>query len=452
MKFSLYFSLLALFLTACSTHNLDSSSHEIPKLQQENSHYAKLEFQQNVSILPQLTQNINFDAKQYKKRFFSPWHDSFKNHKKENLFWSFPLYLNSQNTYYFFNKQIIPKAWFENTIDNANIKDLGKLNQKALIIENTISKNLPTQRAILKDPFLENEGIPFDYASDSVLNIGTPVLISHFSKDKRYAFILSEAGVGFVESKDLEIFSEYRSKIYENLNFITPLKEKLAVLSNDNNFFFESRIGAIYPYYKEDKNYFYGKIGSKKYKISKNNATKFPLQFNDQNLKSQISEILNLPYGWGGYNFERDCSLLTRDIFSAFGLYLPRNSAAQKNSFAHFNISTLNNTQKKDFLSRFGKAYLSLLYLPGHIMLYAGKIDQNNIVIHDIWGLKKGTTQRLLISSSAITSLEIGKEDILEENLLLSRVQEISFIRLSEQEKEKISNYLKNIQNKKDLS
>lgn len=64
-------------------------------------------------------------------------------------------------------------------------------------------------------------------------------------------------------------FSNDRAKIYENLNFITPLKEKFAIYSEDGKFLFESRIGAIYPYYKEDKNYFYGKIGSKKYKISK---------------------------------------------------------------------------------------------------------------------------------------------------------------------------------------
>ncbi|AXP08535.1 SH3 domain-containing protein [Campylobacter hepaticus] len=448
MKISLYLSFLALFLGACASKNLNLYENE--KVTKEDSHYAKLEFEQNVSILPKLTQNINFNAKAYEKHFFSPWHDSFKNYKKEDLFWSFSSYLNSKDTYYFFNKQLIPQSWFESAIDNANIKDLGKLNQKALLVQNTISKNFPTQRAILKNPFFENEGIPFDYASDTALNAGTPVLISHFSKDKRYAFILSEAGAGFVESKDLEFFSDSRAKIYENLNFITPLKEKLAILSDDNQFFFETRIGAIYPYYKEDKNYYYGKIGSKKYKISKQDAALFPLNFNDENLKKQIAQILGLPYGWGGYNLERDCSLLTRDVFSAFGLYLPRNSKAQKNAFTHFNISNLDNTQKKAFLDRFGKAYLSLLYLPGHIMLYAGNIGENNIVVHDIWGLRKGDTQRLLISSSAITSLEIGKEDIAKENLLLSKIQEISFVLLKQEEKQEIKDYLDKITSTQD--
>lgn len=103
--------------------------------------------------MPQFAYDINFDAKRYKKYFFKPWHDSFKNYKGQNIFWSFPLYLNSKNTYYFFNKQIIPLSWFKNAINNANIQEFGKLNQKALIIQNTIIKNLPTQRAILKNPF-----------------------------------------------------------------------------------------------------------------------------------------------------------------------------------------------------------------------------------------------------------------------------------------------------------
>ncbi len=448
MRVWLHLGFLTLFFTACSTQNLVQTHTINLQQEEENSHYAKLEFEQNVSILPKLTQTINFNAQQYKKRFFKPWHSSFEVYKEQNIFWSFSLYLNPKNIYYFFNKQTIPLSWFENTINNANIEELGKINQKALITQNTISKNLPTQRAILKNPFLENEGIPFDYANDSILNAGTPVLISHFSKDKRYAFVLSEVGFGFVESKNLEFFSNNRAKIYENLKFITPLKEKLPILTDDGKFFFESRIGAIYPYYREDKNYFYGKIGTKKYKISKKDATPFPLQFNDENLKNQLSQVLNLPYGWGGFNFERDCSLFTRDIFSAFGLYLPRNSAAQKNSFAYFDISTLDNLQKKDFLNRFGKAYLSLLYFPGHIMLYAGQIANNNIAMHNIWGLRKDATQRLLISSSAITTLEIGKNQILEENLLLSRLKEISFINLNEKEKEQIKSYLENIQSK----
>ncbi|MFK0395559.1 hypothetical protein ACISNL_08715, partial [Campylobacter jejuni] len=89
MKSCLYFTFIVLFLTACSTKNLTSLHHENLEQKNENQHYAKLEYEQNVSILPQFTYNINFDVKRYKKHFFTPWHDSFKNYKGQNIYWSF---------------------------------------------------------------------------------------------------------------------------------------------------------------------------------------------------------------------------------------------------------------------------------------------------------------------------------------------------------------------------
>ena len=39
--------------------------------------------------------------------------------------------------------------------------------------------------------------------------------------------------------------------------------------------------------------------------------------------------MMGQPYGWGGYLFNRDCSLAMRDLFVPFGVWLPRNSSAQ---------------------------------------------------------------------------------------------------------------------------
>ena len=310
-------------------------------------------------------------------------------------------------------------------------------------MQNTILKNFPTQKAILKNPFLQSEGIPFDYASDSVLNAGSAVLISHLSLDKRYAFVMSESGFGFVERKDLEIFSDKRAKIYENLNFITPLKEKAAVLDESGKFFFETRIGALYPYYKSDLKYYYGKIGAKKYKISKKIASTFPLKLNDMHFKSQIAELLSLPYGWGGYDFERDCSLFLRDIFAPFGIYLPRNSLAQNKTFKNYDISFLSSEKKKELLKKFAKPYATLLYMKGHIMLYAGELGDKSVALHSIWGLRlDDKDKRLLIGQSVFTSLEIGKNQIPKENLLLSKLSHLSFLKLSEEEDLKLKNYL----------
>ncbi|MDO4674521.1 SH3 domain-containing protein [Campylobacter sp.] len=443
---SCFSCLLALFSLACSAQKAHAPMYDLepmPKIVVEKFPYATLEFEQDPSQLSALKTQNPHHPQSYKKHFFSAWHGSFEGVRKNDAFWSFEGYKRGE--YYFFNKQKIPDQWFDEGIQNANISALGTKSQKALVVQNAFLKNFPTQRALLKYPFRDSEGIPFDYALDSVLNAGSAVLISHFSKDRRYAFVLSEGGMGFVEAENLEIFSERRAQIYENLPLITPLRERMPVWDEDGKFFFETRIGALYPYYKDDAKYYYGKIGAKKYKIAKNQASPFPLAFNDANLKRQIGELLGLPYGWGGYDFERDCSLFLRDIFAPFGIYLPRNSLAQNNAFTHFDVRFLSNEQKQDFLKKFGKAYLTFIYMRGHIMLYAGTLRGENVAIHDIWGLRLGEFDRLLIAQSAITSLEIGRGEVSEENLLLSKIEEFSFVELNEKEKASIENYLQGL-------
>ena len=73
---------------------------------------------------------------------------------------------------------------------------------------------------------------------------------------------------------------------------------------------------------------------------------------------------------------------------------------------------------------------MTLLHLPGHIMLYAGVKDDKPIVIHDIWALKTKDKGRAIIGGVAITSLEIGSErdDINSEDLLISKIDSMNVL------------------------
>lgn len=418
--------IFALFFISCSS-----------KVENLNSKYADLKFKQDINTLVFFDEKISQSASSYKAKFFAPWHSklSKKSYKQKDIFWSFALYL-SDRKYYFFNKQEIQKSYFKKLIDNANKNAFLSLKKKAIITKTSNLKNLPSKTAILLNPFKEGEGLPFDYSLDSVLNIGSPVLISHFTKDKEFAFVLAESGFGFVEARNLELFTEQRAKTYEKLNFITPIKERFPVLSLDNNFAFELRVGAIYPYYAFENGHYIGKIGDLKYKIPSYAVSAFPLSLNDKNLKMQLKELFARPYGWGGYDFERDCSLFIRDLFASFGFYLPRNSYAQSLALKRFDISKLSNLQKQDFIKKYAKPYTTLLYLRGHIMLYAGVLKGENVALHSIWGIRTKDDKRLLVGKSALTTLDVGKEssEVDEKDLILSRLSAISFLSLSENE------------------
>ncbi len=75
MKIWLYPCLTALFFTACSIKETKLSpapSQTILNFKdRQDSHYAKLEFDQNISILSKMNQNINFDSQKYKQLFLA---------------------------------------------------------------------------------------------------------------------------------------------------------------------------------------------------------------------------------------------------------------------------------------------------------------------------------------------------------------------------------------------
>ena len=417
------------FLCACASKDL--------------GHYMPLKVEQNINILPKFTPDItDINAQAYKTQFFSAWSEDKTKPSKKEVFWAFDEYLSKK--YYFFNKRPIPKSFFEKAILNANADAFLSLKQKAIITQTTYLKNLPVNTAILQDPFKQGEGIPFDYALDAVLNFASPVLISHYTQDKRYAFVKSEAGWGFVQSAHLQNISNLQVQHYKKADLITPLFERTLIYDDKGEFVFETRIGAIYPYDELKNGIYYGQVGGVKFQIPASKATKFPLEFDDKTLKNQLTQLINRPYGWGGYDFERDCSSLIRDIFAPFGLYLPRNSYAQSMAWERFDISKLSNEQKTKIIKAYAKPYETLLYLKGHIVLYVGVIDSENLAFHSVWGVKTKDDGRILIAKSAITTLDIGKDDerVKKDDLLLSRFEAMSFLKLSTQEKERLKKAL----------
>ena len=144
------------------------------------------------------------------------------------------------------------------------------------------------------------------------------------------------------------------------------------------------------------------------------------------------NELLDQPYGWGGLYQNRDCSAMIQDLFTPFGIWLPRNSKAQaKKGGTYFDLSTLPPNKKESLIIKNSIPYLTLVWLPGHIMLYIGKNNDKAIVFHNIWGLR--TTDELgrkIIGKSVITSLNPGKgiRNIDPNSSLIKKVQGLTLL------------------------
>jgi hypothetical protein len=120
------------------------------------------------------------------------------------------------------------------------------------------------------------------------------------------------------------------------------------------------------------------------------------------------------PYGWGGLYGNRDCSATLQDLFTPFGIELPRNSRDQIEAGPAVDLSGLDREAKLARIREAGVPWRTLLYKPGHILLYLGELDGEPVALHTMWGVKTrgpwGREGRRVVGATVITTLSPGTE------------------------------------------
>jgi hypothetical protein len=140
-----------------------------------------------------------------------------------------------------------------------------------------------------------------------------------------------------------------------------------------------------------------------------------PLPLTASNLARAVNALMGEPYGWGGMYMDRDCSAAVKDLFAPFGLFLPRNSAAQAAAGdSSVELGSLSPEAKERVILEQGIPFLTLIHLKGHIMLYIGKWNGRAIVFHNLWGVRTksfwGKEGRKIVGRAVITTLSPGRE------------------------------------------
>jgi cell wall-associated NlpC family hydrolase len=157
-------------------------------------------------------------------------------------------------------------------------------------------------------------------------------------------------------------------------------------------------------------------------------AEAFPVAFTPRNAARAIDEMLGEPYGWGGASGFRDCSAMTRDYFSLFGVWLPRNSADQSVTGARMSLKNTPSSEKTSVIVPSAVPFATLVHMPGHIMLYLGVYNGEPVVFHNTWGVRTNSG-RAVVGQAVVTSLKLGSEikDKPEDSLLIDRIDSFSF-------------------------
>ncbi|MDO9509532.1 MAG: SH3 domain-containing protein [Thermovirgaceae bacterium] len=358
---------------------------------------------------------------EFKKRFFAPWNRNLPSITPARSLWAWEEWKDA--TPWGENLRPHSKQWMEGLLVNCSMEEWGSLNRKAAACVETDLRALPTDRPFYRDPSLAGEGFPFDYLQNSRVKAGEPLLVGHLSADKAWAFVETGYAAGWVDTRDIGFAEDALAKRWETLPQAFVIDDGVAVRDLIGLFRFKARIGTVLPLMAGGLSSGYltvgipvrdigGNVVLKEARLPADQASHVPLMLTQWNIATLMNRMLGTPYGWGDSLGNRDCSGTVRDLFAVFGIWLPRNSAAQARAYPFVAFEGGSGEEKEKRLISEAVPFTTLLRVPGHIMVYLGTFRGEPCVFHSIWGIRtvrKGIEGRRVIGAAVITSLRPGE-------------------------------------------
>lgn len=416
MKFLYTFLIIFLFF-GCSTKKPEVKSeqkveiYDLVHFPQESSFYTK-DFNLSFTNTP--------SQENFEHSFFKVWNLKAQTTTVQEAKWPFQSY--GTNNSYGENLQPLHQTFFDTMLENSNFDTFLTLNKKAVTLHYLNMRLFPTIRPLFLNPELAGEGFPFDYLQNSSIHANEPIVASHYSKDREWIYVFSSFASGWVKANEIAFLEEIHVRVWQNAEQVFLTKEAVPLYTEDGTFLFKSKVGMMLALMEEDEES-YTLLAVAPYmtsqplfvttKVSKEFATKNALVFNAQNLNKIMSEVSASNYGWGGMYEQRDCSSMMRDMFTPFGIWLPRNSYSQSKVGEVIKLDGLSNEDKIKIIKEKAIAFKTLLYRKGHIMLYVGTHKDEIMIFHDMWGIRtiKETKEgRIIVGKAVFTTLKLGEE------------------------------------------
>lgn len=294
----------------------------------------------------------------------------------------------------------------------------------AITLRQTDLRELPTHEPRFSKPTPNPEADPFDYFQYSRLPVGTPLLIAHTSRDGRWHYVECPIAGGWVDAGDVALAGEDFRRFWKSGRYAALIKDNV-VLPGTGPAGADSKAGigtvlpavttmgsglsVLVPVREKD-----GMAGTAETSLSASQAVMMPMPLTPGNVAAVGDEMMGQSYGWGGMFGLRDCSSMLRDLFTPFGIWLPRNSRSQARSGSIISLAGLAPAEKETTILHDGEPFISLVGMPGHITLYVGAWKNRVALFHNVWGLriiKNGNDdERFVIGKAVVTSITPGME------------------------------------------
>ncbi|GFK92784.1 hypothetical protein NNJEOMEG_00611 [Fundidesulfovibrio magnetotacticus] len=329
------------------------------------------------------------------------------------------------------------RPWADRIIWNANLRSFAKARRPAIAVANTNLRAIPTMDPRYGTPGRPGQGYPFDMLQMSALWVGTPVLVDHVSRDGQWALVESAIAPGWVRSADLAYVDDAFMNGWLTRAFATVTAEKVPLTPG-----LSAGVGAVLPVEETDGVRLKimvpqagpgGQAAVSTVWLTQGEAALMPQAATPRNIARAANQMMGQAYGWGGLDGKRDCSAATRDVLAPFGLWLPRNSAAQAKRGTFIPLDGMTGEEKEQVILKNAIPFSTLIWMPGHILLYVGQYKGHPAAFHNMWGmrtLENGAEGRKVVGKAVITTLRLGENypEVGPERIMLGRVRGITLV------------------------
>ena len=303
----------------------------------------------------------------------------------------------------------VPKATLDAIVGNRAMDAIpaNQATRYGMTVERAALRAFPTSLRV----FSSDGDADIDRFQESALFPGDPVAIVHASRDRQWLFVVSPRYAAWVEAKSIAeadkatvlayaqrtpyrvvtgakprtVFTREEPRVSE-LQLDMGTRIPLANVARDKP------VNGQHPYTSwildlpvRDGD---GRLAFAPALLQKNaDSVADYLPLTRANLIRQSFKFLGERYGWGHAYNGRDCSGFVSEIYRSMGVQLPRNTSDQAVSpvFARTRFEA-GDSREKRMAAVMALDVGDLIYIPGHVMMYIGRIGGQPYVIHDTNG------------------------------------------------------------------
>ncbi len=393
-------------------------------------------------INPEMQAELYHD---YLARFFAPWNREEPQFSAEEVFWGIARY--STREIYAENNLPLPKNWIDDMEKQSQIDAYPSAHIPGIAVVHASMRVLPTHRPVFFSPGRPGEGFPFDYMQNTLVPAGMPLLVTHTSLDGKWALAETDCAAGWIRWHEIAIVDDDFQNAYQSKPLAGFMADGVSVLDKSGKHLVSGRVGMSLPLeHGQTRDEFlqalvpvrdrHGMASIQTGFVPEKSFQAMPFTPTQTNFARVLNSMIGQAYGWGGLYENRDCSALIKDALAGLGIFLPRNSLDQSRAGRFVSLEGLSAKQKHDQIIEQGKPWLTILYMPGHVMLYIGHdgLSGHALAYHSMWGLRTwrslGPDGRWVIGRTVITTLEPGREMhrlARPHGLLLERITGMTF-------------------------